>query len=184
MRSDGQIEAQKVYAGQLYFWTSGKYLQVTTMSDLADINTGAGQRLLKGDPSDVRLKTDLRPIPRALDKVLQLQGILFRWSQAGLDYFTHDIENQVLAGPDATPEENQRVWDEERARSHEDRSGDNVGLIAQEVEAVLPELVNEDKQGYKHIRYDQITALLVEAIKEQNIMIKKLSEKLAALGAV
>ena len=60
----------------------------------------------------------------------------------------------------------------------------NVGLIAQEVETALPELVHEDKEGYKHIRYQQVTALLVEAIKEQNAMIQKLSEKLAALGAV
>ena len=119
-----------------------------------------------------------------LDKVLQLQGILFRWSQAGLDYFTRDIEQLVSAGPVATPEENQKMWDEERKRTHEARSGDNVGLIAQEVEAVLPELVIEDRQGYKHIRYQQVTALLVEAIKEQNAMIQKLSEKLAALGAV
>ena len=59
-----------------------------------------------------------------------------------------------------------------------------MGLIAQEVETVLPELVHEDKEGYKHIRYQQVTALLVEAIKEQNAMIQKLSEKLAALGAV
>ena len=119
----------------------------------------------------------MRQIPTPLDKVLRLQGILFRWSQAGLDHFTRGIEEQVSAGPGATPDENQRVWDEQRTKTREANSGDHVGLIAQEVETVLPELDHEDKEGYKHIRYQQLTALLVEAIKEQNAMIRKLSEK-------
>ena len=135
-------------------------------------------------PSDIRFKTDVRTIPHALQKVLQLRGTLFRWGQDGLEFLTRDIARNISAGPDATEEENQRLWDVERQKAYEELSGENVGLIAQEVETVLPELVHEDKEGYKHIRYHQVTALLVEAIKEQNAMIQKLSEKLAALGAV
>ena len=40
-----------------------------------------------------------------------------------------------------------------------------IGLIAQDVEKVLPEIVYEDS-GYKYLRYDKISALLIEAIKE------------------
>ena len=41
-----------------------------------------------------------------------------------------------------------------------------IGLIAQDVEAVLPELVSEDHDGYKAVSYAKLTAVLVEAVKE------------------
>lgn len=45
--------------------------------------------------------------------------------------------------------------------------GKQIGLIAQEVEKVLPELVHTDSDGYKSLSYDKITAVLVEAVKDQ-----------------
>jgi hypothetical protein len=45
-------------------------------------------------------------------------------------------------------------------------AGREIGLIAQEVEPILPEVVMEDANGYKSINYDRLTALLIEAIKE------------------
>ena len=42
-----------------------------------------------------------------------------------------------------------------------------LGLIAQDVEKVIPELVTTDDNGFKGIRYNNIIAVLVEAIKEQ-----------------
>ncbi|MBE0673732.1 MAG: tail fiber domain-containing protein [Bacteroidales bacterium] len=47
-----------------------------------------------------------------------------------------------------------------------------VGLISQEVEVVLPGLVTEDEEGYKGIAYGRVSALLVEAIKEQQMLIE------------
>ena len=44
--------------------------------------------------------------------------------------------------------------------------GKQIGLIAQDVEKVLPELVSEDKDGYKAVSYAKLTAVLVEAVKE------------------
>ena len=43
----------------------------------------------------------------------------------------------------------------------------DIGLVAQDVEKVFPELVAEDEQGYKGIAYSKLTAVLIEAIKEQ-----------------
>jgi len=44
--------------------------------------------------------------------------------------------------------------------------GEQIGLIAQDVEAVLPEMVHEGNDGYKSIDYARLTAVLVEAVKE------------------
>ena len=48
-----------------------------------------------------------------------------------------------------------------------------MGFIAQEVEEVIPYLVSTDENGYKSIIYDKIVALLVEAVKEQKLIIDK-----------
>ena len=41
------------------------------------------------------------------------------------------------------------------------------GMIAQDVIKIVPELVNEDKNGYFSVNYSNTCALLIEAIKEQ-----------------
>lgn len=41
-----------------------------------------------------------------------------------------------------------------------------IGLVAQETEKVIPEIVKTDKDGYKSISYEKLTAVLVEAVKE------------------
>ena len=46
-------------------------------------------------------------------------------------------------------------------------TGRQIGLIAQEVEKGFPELVNTDAEGYKNLAYDRFSAVLLEAIKEQ-----------------
>jgi hypothetical protein len=47
-----------------------------------------------------------------------------------------------------------------------------VGVIAQEVEAMLPEVVSEDAQGYKSVDYSKLTPLLIEATKAQQVQIE------------
>ncbi len=44
-----------------------------------------------------------------------------------------------------------------------------IGLIAQEVEKVIPEIVQTDEKGFKSISYTQLIPLLIEGMKEQQI---------------
>jgi hypothetical protein len=52
-----------------------------------------------------------------------------------------------------------------------------IGVIAQEVEQVVPEVVydfeNTDGEIYKAVRYEHLTALLIEAVNEQQAIIEK-----------
>ena len=52
----------------------------------------------------------------------------------------------------------------------------STGVIAQEVEEVLPEVVHTDADGMKSVAYGNITGLLIEAIKEQQKQIDWLME--------
>ena len=52
--------------------------------------------------------------------------------------------------------------------------GNDVGVIAQEIEAVLPQLVQTRENGFKAVKYDKLVALLIQGIKEQQQQIEKL----------
>ena len=55
--------------------------------------------------------------------------------------------------------------------------GHDVGVIAQEIELVLPEAVQTRESGMKAVQYDKIIPLLIEAIKELEKQIKELKNK-------
>lgn len=55
-----------------------------------------------------------------------------------------------------------------------DKEARHVGLIAQDVEAVLPEAVSESEDGIKTVAYGNTVALLVEAIKELRAEVEEL----------
>ena len=57
-------------------------------------------------------------------------------------------------------------------------TGHDVGVIAQDIEKVLPELVATRDNGFKAVRYEKIVALLIEAVKEQQSQIEELKAKL------
>jgi hypothetical protein len=58
-----------------------------------------------------------------------------------------------------------------------------AGVIAQEVEEVLPEVVRTGEDGMKAVNYDGLTALLIEAIKELSTQNKALLARIEALEA-
>ena len=57
----------------------------------------------------------------------------------------------------------------------------DVGLIAQDVEAVLPEAVTTQEDGYKNLAYTKVIPLLVEAMKEQQALIEALKAEIELL---
>ena len=60
-------------------------------------------------------------------------------------------------------------------KTYDDRE---IGVIAQEVEKVLPELVKENSDGTKAVAYQNMVAVLIEAIKEQQEQINELRSRL------
>ena len=60
-------------------------------------------------------------------------------------------------------------------------SGHDVGIIAQEVEKVLPEVVETRENGYKAVKYEKLTALLIQALNEQQKEIEDLKRNVGWL---
>tara|TARA_B110000285_G_scaffold200650_1_gene234665 strand:+ start:1152 stop:1697 length:546 start_codon:yes stop_codon:yes gene_type:complete len=97
--------------------------------------------------SDRRLKENIKPIENSLDKIKKLNGVTFDWI---------------------------KLTEEEKGVKHQYNEGSDLGVIAQEVEEVLPELVKTRKSGYKAVDYQKLTAVLIEAVKEQQLQIDEL----------
>ena len=71
-------------------------------------------------------------------------------------------------------------WNEKSTELQQEK-GHDVGLIAQEVEKVLPEIVQIRKDGIMAIQYEKVVPLLVEAIKEQQNTIENLESRIKLL---
>ena len=105
--------------------------------------------------SDARLKKNVQTLNGALDKVLKLRGVTYYW------------KNREEMGADS-------AYARTDTKKH-------IGVIAQEIEKVLPELVNTDDNGYKSVEYANITPLLIEAIKEQQGIIESQQQRIEKL---
>ena len=70
-------------------------------------------------------------------------------------------------------------WKAENKAEH-GYEGNDVGVIAQEIEAVLPQLVQTRENGYKAVKYDKLVALLIEGIKEQQLQIEELKAQIGS----
>ncbi|MFY0689231.1 MAG: tail fiber domain-containing protein [Cyclobacteriaceae bacterium] len=103
--------------------------------------------------SDRRFKKSITNIPSALNKTLALNGVTYYWNKKA---------------------EEVKGITETRQR---------VGVIAQEVEAVMPQLVKTGADGYKSVDYVSMTALLIEAVKELNEKITDLEDENQELKA-
>jgi hypothetical protein len=107
--------------------------------------------------SDRNLKTDIRKIPDALSKVLKLNGVMFQWKE----------------------EEPCKDCPKETSAKSEHRT--EMGLIAQDVEKVVPEVVRTVADGTKALAYQNLVALLIESTKIQQQQLDTQAETIKVL---
>jgi len=65
-------------------------------------------------------------------------------------------------------------WNEEKQDIYK---GTDIGVIAQEIEEVLPELVQTRENGFKAVKYDKLVSLLIEGIKDLSAEVDELKRK-------
>jgi len=66
------------------------------------------------------------------------------------------------------------TWNEEKQNIYK---GKDYGVIAQEIEEILPELVGTRENGFKAVKYDKLVSLLIEGIKDLSKQVEELKEK-------
>jgi hypothetical protein len=107
--------------------------------------------------SDKRLKTKIKNIDSPLEKILKINGVYFNWNEKAKELVDKNTEKR------------------------------EIGLIAQEVQSILPEIIHQapfdmknvkggslSGENYLTIQYEKIVPLLVECIKELKKEIEEL----------
>ena len=68
-------------------------------------------------------------------------------------------------------------WNETAVEQGKDPSVSEAGVLAQEIEAVLPEVITTREDGFKAVRYEKLVPLLIEAIKDLKAEVEYLKNK-------
>jgi len=68
------------------------------------------------------------------------------------------------------------------AQKSRDFPGLQMGVIAQDVESVFPEIVGTDSRGFKFVRYDKLIAPTIEAIREQQGQISSIDSRVVLMN--
>lgn len=101
--------------------------------------------------SDARAKTNIKPINHALDILNQLRPVSYIFAD---EPFT--------------------------LKARGTRYGE-IGLLAQEVEEILPEVVATDEEGHKLINYDALIPLLIASVKSLSKEVEQLKDEVQTL---
>ena len=176
----GQINIKKSLVGSTADWIIDQYGTSASEARLRIFNTTEANGIIIKENGFIGMGTS-NPTVR-----LQVAGDIIANSIAGSSdsrFKTNilPIENPLqkvlkLQGVTfdwKTKEFPSRMFSENRA----------LGFIAQEVEQVIPEVVQTENstEGFKSVQYDKVVALLVEAIKEQQKQIEQLQQKVKEL---
>jgi hypothetical protein len=129
--------------------------------------------------SDARLKEDICEITDGLAKILALRPVTYKWSDA-----------YILAGFSKNANECNRTSDEDPTIAIPAEKTINVGLIAQEVQQVLPTVVHVDQvrvpgvdADLLNVSYEKLVPHLISAVQEQQVQIETMKAEIAALRA-
>ena len=147
--------------------------------------------------SDASVKENVQNITGALDKIAQLRPVTFEWTDEYINngMSKNDEEKQYTGGELATfyeegdtIPEGKKVGDVKTegsaaTRVIPDTKVTNVGLIAQEVEAVIPTVVHQRRVSLagtnnylKNIDYDKLVPHLIGAVKELKAKVEALED--------
>lgn len=115
----------------------------------------SGDVVISGDittsyTSDERLKENIKPLDNPIETLNQIRGVDFDWI-AGIDREFSDYISP--------------------------KQGHDIGVIAQDVERVLPEAVHYYPDGYMGVNYPKLVPVLLEAIKHLNNRVEQLESQ-------
>lgn len=102
--------------------------------------------------SDARLKDNVETLSGMLDKVMQLRAVSYIWKEGT-----------------------------EAAKAEGEKRKIHLGVIAQELEKVFPELVHTDDKGMKSVDYTGLISPIIDAIQELHTANQKLAAENQAL---
>jgi len=104
--------------------------------------------------SDISLKQDINTLTGVTEQILKMEVKEYDWNETLPNY--------------------EQLKEKDKLHS--------IGLIAQELQDIYPELVYEREDGYYSIYYYKLNAVLIEAVKEQQLEIESIDQDIKMLS--
>jgi len=160
-----KVQVYKDYHCAFAVW---HYNTETNISRKTFFIDGGGRAWSNGQyiTSDVTTKKNISTIISPLEKVMNLRGVIFDSkleSSDELPVMNRNVSDSVSTAISPVLIKQLNV---EKKRKH-------MGVVAQEVEEIVPEVVRTTAEGTKAVAYHELVGLLIEAIKEQQEQIKE-----------
>ncbi len=156
-------------SGNLYLGTTGSSSQQIIINNNGNLGVGTSPTSYKLDvngschatsfptSSDARFKKNIKPLENCVDKVKKMQGVSYEWNE----FINNRRDGYFLNTP-------------------------VLGVIAQDLEKIIPEVVSrwnlsDDCKDARAVDYIRIIPVLIEAIKEQQVELDDLKNRLIKL---
>jgi hypothetical protein len=142
--------------------------------------------------SDARLKENVKSLSNPLALLNMLNGVSYNYSLAEIqknrkqddEKFSESVNESGDVGKSEKDAEYQRIKAEIERREAEEAARIRIGFLAQDIQKVLPELVQTDDKGVMSIDYIGFIPLIVESIKEMQSTIEEQSKQIETLLGV
>jgi hypothetical protein len=109
----------------------------------------------------MRLKDNIKKLENVVETVKKIEGVSFVWEN------THE-----------------KITKHEHIIFKSAFSGESIGVIAQDIEKVIPEIVFTDDDGYKSVQYGQLVSIGIGAVQEQQRRIESIYMRINKLKQV
>jgi hypothetical protein len=164
-------ESSGFYCDQDYavIWSPGDYGYLLKVIDEDDMILkwyldGSGNAFTN---SDKNRKENIRKIDGSLNKIKSLNGVTYNFIKSNDEKLKNDSISIGLLG-----------YSGDKNAFKEKIEKNKSGFIAQELEKIIPEVVETDENGDKFVNYDGIIPYLVEGMKEQQLIIESLQAEI------
>ena len=140
---------------------------------------------LANDGTNLMIKPEISDgdfIVKGDDGGSEITALVLDMSEAGAATFNDNItaySDERLKDNIVTIENGLDKVEQLRGVTYTRDERENIGVIAQEVEKILPEIVltANDEMGTKSVDYSRLTAVLIEAVKDLSARVKELEDK-------
>lgn len=124
--------------------------------------------------SDERFKENIQSLKESASKIRRVRGVTYNLKEEGYS------QNSDGFSPETEKEKDDIALLENTKEKMKNLNRNRIGFLAEEIQEVFPDLVEEDSKGYLHVDYIGLIPVLVESIKEQQTQIAMLNKILQA----
>ena len=139
--------------------------------------------------SDARLKENIQYIENPMGLLSQVNGITYNYNATELQQYSISDVNNISANDNklstsissslSSKEQADKAYAQEMAAKDEaEAKRKRIGFLAQDIQKVLPELVQTDEKGVMSIDYIGFIPLIVESLKELQVTIEEQNQQI------